>query len=1053
MGAAGRAFVTSFLATMTLLLVLLAVAMLGYVYIAINLPAPEELASRSATFVSTKIYDRNGVVLYEVFDPHGGRRTLVPLDRISPYLIQATIATEDANFYQHPGIDPVGLTRAIVRNVRAGEIEAGGSTIPQQLVKMVFLSPERTMTRKVKEAVLAAEVTRRYSKDQILEIYLNEIFYGNLAYGAEAAAQTYFGKPAEELTLAEAALLAGIPQSPALYDPFTNPEDTLWRREQVLRLMVNNGYITQAEANAANAEPLPRTSQPFDIRAPHFVMTVRQQLEWRYGPEVLYKAGLQVYTTLDYRYQEIAEGAVKSHIATLQDRNVTNGALVALSPQTGEVLAMVGSRGFFDPDIDGQVNVTMRQRQPGSAIKPLTYLTAFEKGWTPATLIWDVPVEYPDGVNPPYRPQNYDRKFHGPVVVREALGNSYNVPAVKALQFAGLPDMLEMSRRLGITTLTRQDYGLSLTLGGGEVTLLELTSAYGVWANEGKRVPTTMILRVEDHAGRVIEQHATSPGEQVISPQHAYLITHILADNSARQAMFGANSALRLSRPAAAKTGTTDDYRDNWTIGYTPSLVAGVWVGNNDNSEMKNVSGITGAAPIWRQFMESVLTDQPAEEFRRPQGIEEIEVCSASGTRPSDACPERKVELFAAGQGPLGAEHDIHQMVAIDVTTGQLATEFCPPEVVELRSLLVFPPEAIEWGREQNLPLAPTEFCTLHAGEQRLEIFDPRDGQRVSGAVPVFGIVDIPDLDHFVVEYGEGPSPIGWGHVAGPFYSPVMGGMLAMWDTSGLRQMDYSLRVVAHSRHGYSQEARVHVWLEPAQPTVTATMTPTSTPVETPTVSVTLTPTPSMTLTPPPDEATPTPTLVPRPVAVISSPQNNGVVRGMVEIHGSAGGTAFVGYQLAYGPGAEPAQWLTILESSSGVSEGVLGTWDTAGLADGPYTLRLTVVGAPGATETILLRVAVDNTPPSVQVTSPQPDQAFSAGAPVVFAASVQDNIGVTRVEFFLNGGLVATTSSPPFEWTWNNPTPGSHSLQVVVFDLAGNSARSAEISFSVAGT
>ncbi|RLC75014.1 MAG: penicillin-binding protein, partial [Chloroflexi bacterium] len=516
----GLAVVRFLLLASLLMLLALLVTIVGgtmaYAYVASRLPSPDELYARAIPFASTKIYDRNGNLLYEVIPPQGGRRTIVPLNRISPYVIMATIATEDARFYEHPGVDPIGILRALWQDIRAREMVSGASTIPQQLVRNVLLPPEeksqRTLKRKIKEAILAAEITRRYSKDAILELYLNEIYYGHLAYGIEAAAETYFGKHAAELTLAEAALLAGLPQAPARYDPFVNFQAAKARQADVLRLMVEAGYITPQQAQQAYQEELHLASPKVGMKAPHFVMYVRQLLEQRYGTDVLYRGGLRVYTTLDLHLQEIAERVAREQIERLKDKHVTNAALVAIRPQTGEILAMLGSVDFYNEEIDGQVNVALALRQPGSAIKPITYLAAFEKGWTPATLIWDVPTEFPDVPGRTYRPTNYDGRFHGPVTVRVALGSSYNVPAVKALQFVGIPAFLEMARRLGITTLNRPDYGLSLTLGGGEVTLLELTGAYAVLANGGKRVPPVAILRIEDAAGRVIEQYTPPPG-------------------------------------------------------------------------------------------------------------------------------------------------------------------------------------------------------------------------------------------------------------------------------------------------------------------------------------------------------------------------------------------------------------------------------------------------------------------------------------------------------------------------------------------------------------
>jgi len=868
------------LASLLLIAVLSAVALFflsmcgltaAYAAIAADLPSPQALRSRSATFVSTKIYDRNGHLLYEIFDPNGGRRTLVPYEQISPHLINATVATEDERFWQHPGVDPISIARAVIQNVRERDIVSGASTIPQQLVRLVLLSPqertEQSLSRKIREAVLASEISRRYTKQEILEIYLNEINYGNLAYGIEAAAETYFGHKAGDLTLAEAALLAGLPQAPAYWDPYTNWEGAKRRQAVVLDRMAEAGYITRAEAEAARQEELRLRPRRLDMEAPHFVIWVQQQLEQKYGTEVLYRSGLQVTTSLDSRLQAIAQEEVQAHLATLAERHATNAALVALKPDSGEVLAMLGSADFNNADIDGQVNVALQPRQPGSSIKPVTYITAFEKGWTPATLIWDVTTEFQDGLGRPYVPKNYDGREHGPVLVRQALAQSLNIPAVKALDFVGLPAMLDTAHRLGIASLNRPDYGLSLTLGGGDVTLLEMVGAYAVLANGGRRVPPVAILRIEDPAGRIIEEYQPPPGEQVISPQHAYLITDILADNQARAPIFGANSPLKLSRPAAAKTGTTDDYRDAWTLGYTPDLVAGVWVGNADNSPMKQVSGARGAAPIWHNFMERALEGQPARQFPRPGGIVEIEISADAGSLPSAACPpdRRRTEIFAEGQGPLGPEYDFHQFVRLDTTTNALATPYCPQNVVEERYFYLLPgPEGQRWAQEHGIPQPPTDYCPLHSGPAQVALLQPLPGETVSGEVYVVGRANMPDFDHYLVEYGEGQDPIGWGLVAGPVYSPVDSGLLAVWDVRGLADRDYTLRLVSYDHLGNSVEARVWVWVQ--NPTSTWTPTPTETPTPAWTPLPTDTPTPPPTETPwPTDTPTPPPTGTPWP--------------------------------------------------------------------------------------------------------------------------------------------------------------------------------------------
>jgi len=844
----------------------------AYVSIAADLPAPDTLRSQAAGFVSTRIYDRNGRLLYEIMDPSGGRRILVPYEQISPHVINATVATEDARFWRHPGVDPIGIIRAVIQNVQEGEIVSGASTIPQTLVDVVLLGPEgqmeQSLGRKIREAVLAAEISRRYTKREILEIYLNEVNFGNLAYGIEAAAETYFGKAAGDLTLAEASMLAGLPQAPAYWDPYTNWEGAKRRQAVVLGLMVEAGYISQAEADAAKAEELSLTPLELDVDAPHFVIWVQQLLEQKYGADVLYRSGLKVTTTLDSRLQAIAQEEAQAHLRTLEDRHATNAALVALKPDTGEVLAMLGSADFNNADIDGQVNVTLRLRQPGSSIKPVTYVTAFEKGWTPATVIWDVQTEFTDALGRPYVPKNYDRKVRGPVLVRQALAQSLNIPAVKALDFVGLPAMLDTAHRLGIDSLNRPDYGLSLTLGGGDVTLLEMAGAYAVFANDGKRVPPVAILRIEDAAGRLIEEYQTPAGEQVISPQHAYLITDILSDNQARAGTFGANSALKLSRPAAAKTGTTDDWRDSWTLGYTPKLVAGVWVGNADNTEMQNVTGASGAGPIWHNFMERALADQPAGQFARPDGIDVIEIGADAGSLPSEACPpdRRRTEIFATGQGPLGPEYDFHQFIAIDVSTNARATEYCPAELVEKRYYYVLPgEEGKKWAQEQGIPQPPDAICPVHGEGASVALSQPAPGETVFGEVYVGGQANLPDFHYYIVEYGVGRDPIGWGPVTGPVYAPVDGGLLAIWNVSRLENRDYTLRVLVFNQAGNAAEARTWVWVQNATPTATAT------PTETPTPEPSVTPTPTPTDTPLPT-VTSTPTSTPTPIELPTVP-------------------------------------------------------------------------------------------------------------------------------------------------------------------------------------
>ncbi len=898
--------------------VVAAVSFIIYQYYAIarTLPSVEDLQSHAAQFETTRILDRRGNVLYEILDPQAGRRTYVPLERISPYMVAATIATEDSQFYSHPGFDPLAIARAIWQNYREGETVSGASTITQQIARNLLLSPEersqRTFMRKIREIILAAEITRRYSKDEILELYLNQNYYGNLAYGVEAAAETYFHTTADRLTLSQASFLAGLVQAPSVYDIHTNRQATLARQRQVLALMVmasseqgcidvsNSPHpvcVSPEEAGAAAAEFETYRFDPPDVqmRFPHWVNFVRAQLEDMYDAQTIYRSGFAVYTTLDPDLQQLAQDIVAAQVATLADRHVTNGALVAIRPSTGEILAMVGSADYDNEDIDGQVNNAIALNQPGSSIKPLTYVAAFERGWTPATLIWDVPSEFPpsgnpNDPNPPYRPRNYDGRFHGPVTVRSALANSYNIPAVKALAFVGIYDdpttsqaegLVAFARRLGITTLTRPDYGLSLTLGGGDVTLLELTSAYSVFANGGLRLPPFAIRRIVDHQGNTVYEYTPPGGEPVVRPEHAYLISSILSDNEARTPMFGANSVLNLPFPAAVKTGTTDDSRDNWTVGYTPDLAVGVWVGNADNTQMQNTTGLTGAAPIWSQFMQiavpAVSGGQPTP-FARPPGIVDRVICAISGAEPSRWCPTQRAELFAADQPPLPKELDLWQEVWVDGWSLELASAECPDYAQQRRGLDVSDPWARTWlqddpaGRQwlerfgfhdEPLFFIPHSTCSASSPRPILQITAPSEGALITTApLDIFGrAAATAHFQEWEIDYGTGFDPSGWTKITDSRSPHEQVSRLASWDMAGAPNGVITLRLVLLGSDDRRVETRVHINLNlPATPTPTATPspTPTSTPTVTPTpVPPTDTPTPSPT---PTDTPTPTPT-------------------------------------------------------------------------------------------------------------------------------------------------------------------------------------------------
>ncbi len=863
--------------------VLLFVAL--YAYVARQLPPADELAQRASQFQSTRIYDRDGGLLYESIDPNAGRRTAVAITDVAKVMVDATVATEDANFYRHRGVDPLAVVRAVWYAVRERRVVSGASTIPQQLVKGLYLTPERTVRRKVKEAILATEISRRYPKDRILEIYLNELYYGNHAYGIHAAALTYFGVPPKDLTLAQAALLAGLPQAPSLHDPYTNPEDAKNRRDVVLGLMAEARLIDAAAAEAAKAAPVELQPPPtFEMRAPHFVQYVRQQLETMYGAEALQKYGLEVTTTLEPRSQLVAERTVAEHVAALAAQGASNGALVALEPASGEVVAFVGSADFENVEIEGQVNMALAPRQPGSTMKPIAYLTAFEgKGrgtedrWSPGTQIADIEVRYPGGAGSDYVPVNYDRREHGIVTARVALGNSYNIPAVRTLAHIGLPALIDMAERLGITTLDRDgDYGLSLVLGSGEVPLLEMTGAFGVLAAGGIRRPVVAIRKVVDSAKAVRCEAGTSTpcvvegsvqGKQVVGAADAFLVTDILRDpNNRRPAFEGVlhNLSLADGRPAAVKTGTTDDYRDSLTIGYTPDLVTGVWVGNADRRPMANTAGSIGAAPIWSRFMSAYHQQIEVHDFQVPGGVAAFEVCRDTGTLPSEACPERTSHFYAVDHPPLPPERDLWQLVRLDPATGLKAAEAAPDCLVERRPFKVYPEAFRAWAEANGIPQPPAETSPVDSGEADVEIGTPDDGDTVTADVVLAGTAFLPGFAEYVVEIGAGRNPDDFDRVAGPFDDPVTDGVLAELDLGGLSSGPYVLRVIARDRCGTERSDDVRIVLDlptpTASPTGIATLGPT--PSATATTAARGTPTP---LTPKATAAGATPTLAVRP--------------------------------------------------------------------------------------------------------------------------------------------------------------------------------------------
>jgi len=712
-----------------------------------DLPDPNRLLDRNIQQTTT-IYDRTGeTILYQL---HGDvNRKLITLAELPEYIKWATITAEDRDFYNHHGFSIRGIIRSFVTNLFS-DSRVGGSTITQQFVKNAILSPEKTYTRKLKELILSYRIESKFSKDEILQLYFNEIPYGSVVYGIEAAAETFFGKSAKDLTVAQATVLAAIPQRPTYFSPYgENVDELLERQRYIINEMVDLGYLDEATAAAAKAEPIEFKPRSESMPAPHFVMHVRQLLADQYGERVAVESGLKVTTTLDLDDQKAAEAAVAAQREKNLAYNATNASLVSLDTKTGQILAMVGSADFNDESISGQVNVALRPRQPGSSFKPLAYVTAFAKGYTPETILYDVVTQFSTDSGQPYEPHNYNLKENGPVTMRKALAGSLNIPAVKTLYLAGVQHVLDIAEELGYTTFSdRSRFGLSLVLGGGEIKLLEHTAAYAAFAREGIYHTPLAILKIEDAEGEILYEYKDSDnrGKQVLTPEAFRSLNSILSDNAARAYIFGEKNYLTLSdRPVAAKTGTTNDYHDAWTLGYTPSIATGVWVGNSDNKEMKRgADGSVVAAPIWNAYMRAAVADQPVETFQEP---------------PANTATKPVLRGEMSGAVP----------IKIDKVTGKRATEFTPPENViekyftQFHCILYYvnkddpqgPPPAdpfadpqfAPWedavrrwataqGFIQNEETPPSEFDDLHTPENQptISIRSPHAGATINSS-------------------------------------------------------------------------------------------------------------------------------------------------------------------------------------------------------------------------------------------------------------------------------------------------------------------------------
>lgn len=644
-----------------------------------DLPNPDQLIDREVA-QSTKIFDRTGEhLLYEI---HGEeKRTLINLEDIPDHVKHATIAIEDRNFYKHSGFSVWAMIRTAITNVTHNR-RAGGSTLTQQFVKNAILSSEKSYVRKIKEIILAQRIEKKFSKDEILQMYLNEIPYGSNAYGVEAASQKFFNKSVRDINVAEAALLAALPQAPTRYSPYgPNLELLLGRKDYILRLMAEQGYISEAEKEAAISYEIKFARAETSIFAPHFVMMVRTMLAQKYGELELEKNGFKIYTTIDWEKQRIAEEVIREKTQDYQEKySASNAALVSIDPKTGQVLAMVGSRNYFDDSIDGQVNIPERLRQPGSSIKPIVYAALFEQGYLPETKLYDVVTNFSTDTGQSYTPQNYNGREYGPISLRNALAGSLNIPAVKAMYLVGMNAVLNLAENMGYTSFTdRSRYGLSLVLGGGEIKMLEHVNAFSAFAREGKIQELAFVLKIEDRDGKIVEEYQERE-RRVLTTNASRIINDILSDNEARSFIFGERNLLTLNdRPVAAKTGTTNDYRDAWAIGYTPSIVTGVWVGNANNTRMKNrADGSVVAAPIWNEFMRKILTGTPVESFN-------------------------KLEIEKTGKAAIDGDLEYEMEITIDKETGLIATEQTPEDVRE--EIKIYNHKSILFYVNKNDPL------------------------------------------------------------------------------------------------------------------------------------------------------------------------------------------------------------------------------------------------------------------------------------------------------------------------------------------------------------
>jgi len=840
-----------------------------------RLPEPGVVSHAPRRGYPTRLYDRTGQqLLAEVADPGQDSRPWVSLSGIPIHVRNATIALEDPTFYKDRDDDAAGVARSIWNMFSDNRDPISGPSITQRLVKKMLLEePQPALDSRLKEFVLTTRLSQKYGRDEILEWYLNTSSYGNNADGVGAASEVYFGKPISELTLSEAAMLAGIPLSPGL-NPIDNYAGARERQALVLKTMVDQGYITAEQADAALASPIEiqTPEQQVDLVAPHFVLAARKQLEAMFGPERLYEGGLVVYTTLDYRLYLQSQCVARTQIARLSgqrgdvvvapddgsaclatrylqplpdkvlntEHNVSNAAVVIIEAKTGEVLAMLGSLDYYNSAINGGTNAAVLARQPGSAIQPFAYLTAFQQGYTPATMMLDVRTPFDLGSGLPFVPTNQDNTFHGPLSIRTALANAINVPAVQIMNWTGTSNVLHTAHVMGINSLNPGEipYSPELAINGGDVTLADMTYAFSVFANSGemrgvpltinssrsgyRMLDPTLILRVEDQAGKILWEYGkgdTFSSSTVLEPGLSYLVTDILSDDEARQPGIGASNAFQVDRLAALMLGDTGNRQDAWAIGYTPQLVTGVWVGNTDNSPMASLPASVGAAPVWQAIMRYAHQALPVERWERPPDIVEIAVCEPSGLLPTPYCPTRQ-EIFKSGTEPTILDN-MFQPFAINVETGRLATVYTPPNLIEQRVFQVVPPEAADWAREAGIAQPPTAYDDINAPPATgdVTIMEPAPFSYVRGVVQVTGNARDASFRVYRLDFGAGLNPVQWFQIGADSNAPASNGLLGAWDTAGLDGL-YSLRLTLVRADSSFQQSIIQLTVDNISPSI-----------------------------------------------------------------------------------------------------------------------------------------------------------------------------------------------------------------------------------------